>query len=29
MHEVQLLCRRSTSSSDNACKQLISGFVLE
>jgi hypothetical protein len=29
MHEVQLLCRRTTSSSDTACKQLISGFELE
>jgi hypothetical protein len=26
---VQLLCRRNTSSTDDACKQLISGFVLE
>lgn len=29
MQEVQLLCRRNSSSSDAACKQLISGFQLE
>jgi hypothetical protein len=28
MREVQLLCRRATSSSDAACRQLISGFEL-
>jgi hypothetical protein len=28
MREVQLLCRRTASSSDAACKQLISGFEL-
>jgi hypothetical protein len=28
MREVQLLCRRSASSSDAVCKQLIAGFEL-
>jgi hypothetical protein len=29
LHEVQLLCRRNTSSADTACKQLISGFEFD
>jgi hypothetical protein len=29
LHEVQLLCRRSSSSSDSACKRLIAGLVLQ
>jgi hypothetical protein len=29
MQEVQLLCRRDSSSSDAACKQLIAGFALD
>lgn len=28
LHEVQLLCRRGSSSSDAACKQLIASFAL-